>query len=132
NFYDPESIYLNCVLDNKLGNAISLCAVYLAVTRRLRLPVAGIGMPGHFLCRYQGTQGEIFIDAFRKGKFLNKADCVRMLANADQESHDGFLAPVSPRRILLRMCANLHHTFTSLEMTDEMSRMQRYIIALSK
>jgi regulator of sirC expression with transglutaminase-like and TPR domain len=129
---EPENSYLNCVFDRRMGSAISLCAVYLALSRRLRLPIAGIGMPGYFLCRYQGTNGEIYIDAFRKGRFLNKGDCVKMLANAGQESYDGFLAPVSPRRILLRMCANLHHIYTSHELADETSRMQRYIIALSK
>ncbi|MFM8471291.1 MAG: transglutaminase family protein, partial [Limisphaerales bacterium] len=38
-------------MDRRTGNPISLSIVYLAVTRRLRLPVTGIGMPGHFICR---------------------------------------------------------------------------------
>jgi len=47
----PDSCYLNRVVDNRTGNPISLCAIYLFLSRRLRLPVTGIGLPGHFICR---------------------------------------------------------------------------------
>ena len=57
NYYDPENSYLNCVLDRRTGNPINLCLLYILLARRLRLPVAGIGLPGHFICRYQSTRG---------------------------------------------------------------------------
>jgi len=132
NYYDPENSYLNRVLDRRTGNPVSLCLVYLALGRRLRLPIAGIAMPGHFLCRYQSTRGEIFIDAFRQGKLLAKADCVRMLQTSALEFMDGFLTPISPRRMLLRMTHNLHQIYVNLGFTEEVGRFQRYIIALSK
>jgi hypothetical protein len=39
---------------------------------------------------------------------------------------------VSPRRMLLRMCANLHQIYVDLEKTKESTRLQHYIVALSK
>src|SRR5262249_17383461 len=42
---NPESCYLNRVVDNRSGNPISLCAIFLFIVRRLRLPVTGIGLP---------------------------------------------------------------------------------------
>src|SRR4051812_36238881 len=33
NYYDPENSYLNCVLDKRTGNPISLCTVYLLIAR---------------------------------------------------------------------------------------------------
>ncbi|MBI3876174.1 MAG: hypothetical protein HY300_09520 [Verrucomicrobia bacterium] len=131
-FYDPENSYLNRVLDRRTGNPISLCVAYIAVCRRLRLPVAGIGMPGHFLCRFQGTRGEIYIDAFRRGKLLTKADCVKMLISAGHDFYEGYLSPVSNRRILLRMCSNPHHIYTRLEHSEASNRLHRYITALAK
>jgi len=77
NYYEPDNSYLNCVLDRRTGNPISLCLVDLLIGRRLRLPIAGIGMPGHFLTRYQSSTGEIYIDAFNQGKLLTKADCIK-------------------------------------------------------
>jgi hypothetical protein len=45
---------------------------------------------------------------------------------------DGYLSPISGRRILLRMCANIHQSCSNLEMTEEAARMQRYLVALAK
>src|SRR5580658_8143249 len=48
NFHDPENSYFNMVLDRKKGNALSLSLLYLLLARRLRLPMAGIALPGAF------------------------------------------------------------------------------------
>jgi regulator of sirC expression with transglutaminase-like and TPR domain len=132
NYYDPDNSYFNRVIDRRTGNPISLCLLYYLVTRRLRLPVVGIGMPGHFLCRYQASTGETFIDAFNRGKLLTKAECIKYLLQSGHGYLEGYLAPVSPRRILLRMCANLHQIYVDLEKTKESTRLQHYIVALSK
>lgn len=131
-YSDPENSYLNRVMDRRTGNPVSLCVVYLAVARRLRLPVTGIGMPGHFVCRLQTSRGEVYIDAFRKGRLMTKGDCIKFLINSGQDFHDGFLAPVTPRRILVRICSNLHHIYSDLSLAEETTRFQRYIVALSK
>ena len=49
NYYEVENTYLNRVIDRRTGIPISLSMVYLLIGKRLRLPVHGIGMPGHFL-----------------------------------------------------------------------------------
>jgi len=128
----PDSCYLNRVVDDRTGNPISLCAIYLFLTRRLRLPVTGIGLPGHFICRYQSTTIEIYIDAFRRGNFLTKADCIKHLVNTNHSLQEGYLTPVTSRRILQRACANLQQTYANLEMTEEATRTQRYLVALAK
>ncbi len=129
---NPENCYLNRVVDRRTGNPISLCAIYLFIARRLKLPVTGIGLPGHFICRFQSTTKELYIDAFRRGRFWTKADCVKHLLHTNHSLQDGYLSPVSSRRMLLRMCANLHQTYSNLEMTEEAGRMQRYLVALAK
>lgn len=131
-YSDPDNSYLNRVIDRRTGNPVSLCVVYLAVARRLRLPITGIGMPGHFICRLQTPRGEVYIDAFRKGKLMTKGDCIKFLINSGHDFHDGFLASVTPRRILVRICSNLHHIYSDLNLAEETTRFQRYIVALSK
>lgn len=132
NYYDPENSYLNRVIDRRTGNPISLCLVYLFVARRLRLPVTGIGMPGHFLTRFQSSTGELFIDAFNRGKLLTKADCVKYLLHTSHGFQETYLSPMSSRRILLRVCSNLHQIYSQLTLAEETSRLQRYIVALAK
>jgi regulator of sirC expression with transglutaminase-like and TPR domain len=131
-FQDADNSYLSRVLDRRTGNPISLCLVYLLLARRLRLPVAGIGLPGHFLCRYQSSRAEIYLDAFHGGRMLVKADCVKMVMQLQQRFDDGFLAPLSARRILMRICANLHSIYTQQKAAPQSVRLQRYLVALAK
>ncbi len=131
-YFDPENSYLNRVIDRRTGNPISLCAIYLLLADRLAMPITGIGMPGHFVCRYQSNREEIYIDAFNRGRLLSKRDCIRYLNQAGHGYQESFLGPVSSQRILLRICANLHRIYGSREEWEEMARIQRYIVALSK
>ena len=132
NYDDPDNSYLNRVMDLRTGNPISLCIVFLGLARRLRLPITGIGMPGHFVCRYQSTTEEIFIDPFNKGKLLSKGDCIKYLVHTTEGFKESYLAPVTGRRMILRVCANLHQIYLGLGMSDEVARFHRYIVALAK
>jgi|SRR5437867_6553837 len=132
NYYDPENSYLNRVVDRRTGNPINLCLIYLLLARRLRLPIAGIGLPGHFVCRYQSSATEIYIDAFHGGKFLAKADCIQYLVHGNYSLREENLAPVSPRKVLHRICANLHQIYRQLGLASEATRLQRYLVALAR
>ena len=132
NYYDPQNSYLNRVIDRRRGNPINLSVFYLLLARRLQLPMAGIGLPGHFICRYQSTFDEIYVDAFHHGKFLTKADCIQYLMSGNHSLQDEFLAPVSTRRMLMRICSNLHQIYSQREMAEDTTRLQRYLVALAR
>ena len=91
------------MLFRSTGNPISICAVYMLLAKRLRLPITGIGMPGHFICRHQSAVREFYIDVFNKGRLLTRNDCVKFLVSTGHENFEVFLSPMSPRRVLLRM-----------------------------
>ena len=131
-YYEPENNYLNCVLDRRTGNPINLCLVYVLLGRRLKLPMVGIALPGHFICRYQSTAAEIYLDPFNRGRFLTKAECVQYLVNANFTLRDDYLVPVSPRQWLRRICNNLHQIFQRREQASEAVRVQRYLVALTR
>lgn len=133
NARDPDNSYFNRVLDRRLGNATSLCLLYLLLGRRLRLPMTGIGLPDqHFLCRYQSSRAEVYIDAFQGGRLLSKSDCIKQIVQQRQRFEDSCLAPLSSRRILLRICASLHLIYTHRKSPSQMERLQRYVLALAK
>jgi len=113
-YYDPRNSFLNDVLDRKLGIPITLSTLYLELARRLHLPIAGVGFPGHFLVKYVLSGGEILIDPYHRGAILTEADCRRRL----QETTDGsvgfrpdHLRAVTKRQILTRILANLKHIY---------------------
>jgi regulator of sirC expression with transglutaminase-like and TPR domain len=131
-YYDPQNSYLNRVLDRRTGNPISLSVLYILIARRLKLPIAGVGLPGHFICRYQSASEEIYLDAFNRGKTMDKADCVQFLSHLHPEAREDYLLPSTPRRILTRICNNLHQIYRRQGLKDDATRMQRYLVALSR
>jgi regulator of sirC expression with transglutaminase-like and TPR domain len=131
-FDDPDNSYFNMVLDNRRGNALSLSLLYLLLARRLRLPMSIIGLPGHFLCRFQSSRAELYIDPFHGGRLLVKADCIKLIMTLQHRFDDSFLAPVSARRILQRICHTLHQIYTQHKSACQAERLQRYLVALAK
>ncbi len=109
-YYDADNSYLNQVLDRRLGIPISLSLIYLLIARRLRIPVVGISMPGHFLLQYNDS---LFIDAFEKGQLLNRGECVQFLMTNGFGFHPAYLSPTPTRFMLVRMLTNLIQIYST-------------------
>lgn len=131
-YYDPENSYLNRVIDRRIGIPITLSALLLLIAQRLSLPVVGIGLPGHFLCRYQTSREEFYIDAFNRGRLLKKSECIRFLEGTSFGYRAEYLQPVTARAILLRVCQNLWQIHSQREDVEAADRVQRYVSALSR
>jgi len=116
-YYDPRNSFLNDVLDRKLGIPITLSVIYMDVARRVGFPVAGTGMPGHFLLKhYDVLSGDIVIDPFHRGRMVGKADCQKRLDeiySGQLELRAEFLQAVSHREILTRVLNNLRQIYFS-------------------
>ncbi len=112
---DPRSSFLNEVLDRKAGLPITLSLVYMEVGRRAGLTLDGIGLPGHFLTRYQSPTGaEVFVDAFHGGEMLSADDCLsRYRARTGRDLDRRLLGPATPRQIVLRMLGNLRRLYAA-------------------
>lgn len=131
-YYDPDNSYLNRVLDRRTGNPITLTALYLSVCHRLGLPVAGVSLPGHFLCRFQSAAHEIYVDPFNGGRFMTRSDCAHHMVRSNTEQHDDYLCPISPRRMLLRCVNNLHQIYQLRREEQTSLRIKGYLLALAK
>jgi regulator of sirC expression with transglutaminase-like and TPR domain len=109
NYYDIANSHLNVVLDRGVGIPISLSVLAIEVGRRIGVPVAGVGFPGHFLLRDK-VDLSVFIDPFHGGREVTAADCqarFRRDAPPGAPWTDDYLAPVSTLAILYRMLGNM-------------------------
>jgi regulator of sirC expression with transglutaminase-like and TPR domain len=109
-YYDPRNSCLNSVLSRRVGIPISLSVIYIEIARRLRKPVYGVGLPGHFICAYEDASARYWIDPFHSGRILSFADCAalaKQTAGVDLRTNPAVLAPVTKRQILVRMLSNL-------------------------
>lgn len=129
---DPALAYLNKAMDRRRGDPLLMSALYLSVCRRLSLPVAGVGLPGNFLCRYQDPSTEIYVDAYNGGKFLTRTDCVHHLVKLNCNLKDDYLGPIDSSRMLLRSVVTLQKLYHARGDMDASLRMRGYVTALTK
>ena len=108
-YYDPGNSYLNQVLERRMGIPITLALVYMEVGRRLKIPLVGIGMPGHFLVRHVEVD-DLFVDPFHGGILLSEDECRQRLMERVTGAirwDPSLLSPVSNRETLARIIRNL-------------------------
>jgi Transglutaminase-like superfamily len=108
-YYDPRNSFLNHVLERQVGIPITLAVVALEVGRRVGVPLAGVGMPGHFLLQDKVDRG-VFIDPFDGGRLLDREGCRRLfrdVVGVDATWSDDYLAPVGNLSIISRLLNNL-------------------------
>ena len=112
-YYDPRNSFLNDVLSRRLGIPITLSLVYIEVGKRLAIPLAGVGMPGHFLVKHLEV-ADLFIDPFHGGILLSEEECARRVEEVTQSTvpwNSRYLDPVSNREFVARIVRNLKGTY---------------------
>src|SRR4029077_7941305 len=121
-YYNPRNSCLNEVLTARTGIPITLSLVYIEIARRLEKPVQGIGLPGHFIVRYDDGLYSTFIDPFHGGRLLRAEECfalAREISHIELEPDAKWLASVGKRDILMRMLRNFGAAYTSRGLTSK-------------
>ena len=122
-YYHHSNSYLNEVLDDREGLPITLAVVFIELGKRVGIEgLSGLGLPGHFMVRYQPeakkdakpdeekeTEAEPkIIDVFEGGRFVSRAEAGTIVREITGSSlRDEHLEPVSKEDIILRMIRNL-------------------------
>ena len=117
-YYDPRNSYLNEVMDRKIGIPITLSVLYMAVGRRVGLPLEGVSFPGHFLVRLRLRTGMLVLDPFAGGAAQSAPELRERLQRvipagalenmpAGELPLDQFLEPATNRQIVARVLRNL-------------------------
>jgi regulator of sirC expression with transglutaminase-like and TPR domain len=86
---------LDVVLSRRRGLPILLSVIYIAVARRAGIPLAGVGLPGHFVVGHFGSDPPVLLDPFNGG--------VRIDLPVSERS----LRPWHPHEIAWRILNNL-------------------------
>jgi regulator of sirC expression with transglutaminase-like and TPR domain len=98
--YDrPENSMLDRVLERRRGLPILLSVVYVEVARRAGVPLAGVGLPGHYVVGHFGAPEPLLLDPFGGG--------VRITPDAPAS----LVRPWTPHETAMRMLNNLVPAF---------------------
>src|SRR3954470_5556196 len=94
--YDhPENSMLDVVLSRRRGLPILLSVVYVEAARRAGIPLAGVGLRGHFVVGHFGAVPPLLLDPFAGGVPLVPAE------------PDPLVRPWGAAEIAVRMLTNL-------------------------
>lgn len=114
NYYTPQNSFLNKVIEHRTGIPITLSILYIAVAKRLGLPVYGVGLPGHFIVGCSSNDGPIYLDPFHDGLILEEDECKQLAVSNMPEGmpfSQRFFDPQPPALILMRVLTNLRHVY---------------------
>jgi regulator of sirC expression with transglutaminase-like and TPR domain len=130
-YYDPENSFLTSVLERSTGIPITLALVWLAVGRRLGLPLVGIGMPMHFLVGYRAGTRTRYLDPFFGGREVSRGECLLFLERAGFQPGELFLHPAPVVAILDRMARNLIVIYQNGARERELRLARRFVTVLT-
>lgn len=142
-YYDVDNSYLNVVLERRVGLPISLSIICMAVGRRLReqgynITVDGLGLPSHFMTRYEDEAGIWLMDPFN-GSVILPDEASGYLSklldgawgNPEIMLPPDVFKPVSPTMVAFRMLNNLRIIFLHEENLLSAIQVMDYMLALT-
>ncbi len=109
-YYMRSNSYLNEVIDDREGLPITLSILYMELAKRIGLNVVGVGLPGHFVVRFEPKDSALspeVIDPFEKGRRLSEQEITALLTGAGFPNEPRFRDAKTPAEILERLTMNL-------------------------
>ena len=107
NMRDPSNFYLNRLMDSRLGNPTSLCALFLLICEDLELPVNGVILPGYFVLLYKDKSNEIYLDLFNQKTFFSRKDLTFFLKEMKVEQKEKYYQARSNTEIIRLLIKHL-------------------------
>lgn len=135
NYFDPDNSYINKVIDNKTGIPISLSILYLLIAKRLKIPLYGINLPGHFILKYENNSTEYFIDPYNKGVVISKKEATEFLSglgvNPDDFEKIPYLKKSEDKEIILRVLRNLSEIYKKQDNVLKSQQIEKLMLCLA-
>ncbi len=115
---NPKLCYINYLIDNKVGNSVSMGVLYLAIAQRLNLPVYGVCVPGNFILCYKGENDEnpvFYINTNSYGQLVREDDIIDYISHLGIEFRRSQIAACDNQRVALRILETLIFTYGQAE-----------------
>lgn len=101
-----DHFYLDKVLQTREGYCLSLSALILAVTERLKLPLKGVASPRHFFLRWDDGRHRYNIETTEGGRFHDDSYYRAQGVTEAAERAGSYLKPLSTRQVIAYLYNN--------------------------
>jgi len=132
NFHSPGNSMINVVLETRKGNPISLCAIYMLIAQKLKLPVYGVNLPNLFILTYKSENYNFYINVFNKGLIFSKSDIINYISQLNIPLQPSYYEPCENLDIVIRMLWNLFVAFEKNGEREKMDEVHELIKVLSE
>lgn len=140
---DPQSYFLNHVIESKKGNSLSLGLLYLAIARQLGIPVYGLNLPGYFCLAYMKNEVPeyalelqldelerevlFYINPLNNGLIFSKHEITTYLDKLSLEPQKSHFLPISTRESLRLMVKNLQSCYKHTNSREKAVELNKYL-----
>lgn len=115
-YQDPDNSSVHRVIARRKGLPILLSEIAVAVSRRLELPVVGLGIPGRYMIKYDGRKApdgapkkDIIINPFEGWRETSVRELIMTVPGFDAGKH---LLEFPARLTILRIMRNMENHAT--------------------
>ncbi len=137
-YYNPLNSYLNIVVERKTGIPITLCILYMRVSRALDFHLLPINFPAHFLLKHvmEGGNGEIVIDPFNGGRIMDdyalKALLERSYPGRQVSLTRAFVEKTTSAQTVIRLLNNLKGGYYESQDMDRYELANEMVLAIDQ
>lgn len=132
NFHSPANSMLNQVFEQRKGNPISLCVIYMLIAKRLGMPVSGVNLPSLFVLTFKNPQIQFYINVFNRGLIFTKVDISNYIKQMHLLPQDSFYQPCTNLDIVCRVLRNLIVSFEKVSDVERVHEMENILKLLSE
>lgn len=132
NFHSPANSMLNQVFEQRKGNPISLCVIYMLIAKRLGMPVSGVNLPSLFVLTYKNPQIQFYINVFNRGLIFSKADISNYIKQMHLVPQDSFYQPCTNLDIISRVFRNLIVSFEKVSDVERVQEVEKILKLLTE
>ena len=131
NFFDPDNTYFSQMLERRKGIPITLSTLCVFVGQRLGLPIVGVGLPGHYIAKYNSLTQPIYFDPFDNGRIISQEDCAKLAKKMGYHFEEHYLSAATNKETLARMMNNLIMIFNKSSQLEKAGHLESFIKVLN-
>ena len=133
NINSPRNSYINNVIESKKGNPITLGIIYVAICKKLNIPIYGVDVPAHFILAYAEIPRHVlfYINVFNKGTVFSNFDIDKFLEQLKKEPKEEYYIPCTNTIIIQRLIQHLVYTYDNLGYIDKKEELMELLEILS-
>jgi regulator of sirC expression with transglutaminase-like and TPR domain len=129
-FHSASNSMINIVLNNRKGNPITLCVIYLLLARKLGLPLYGVNLPNLFVLTFKKDPLQFYINVFNRGIIFSKTDIEHYIAQLNIQSKETFYQPCTNLEIIQRVIRNLILSYEKAGEPDKIQELESLMLAM--